>query len=140
MQYGNPYLTNPYMQQAVMPPIMQQQMPVMQQQAGIAVKVDGPNEAMNRFLMHYPASQLVPGFISDPLFDINGKQFHTLSIEPDGRRNLETFDFMKHEWQQPQQSDGYVSREEFQQLVDKVNQMTGETDGIHEPVQAAATE
>ena len=134
--YNNPYLTNPYMQQAMqVQPLLQQQQPMQQQQM---TKVDGPNEAMNRFLMQYPASVLVPGFISDPMFDVNGRPFHTLSIEPDGRRNLETFDFTKHVSEQPTQTD-YVSRAEFQAIVDKVNQLIGANNGIHEPVQAAAT-
>lgn len=83
MQYQNPYMTNPYMQQAITSPIMQQmqqmqQAPAMQQQAG--VRVSGLSEASNRLLMMYPANVLVPGFISDPLFDIDGQHFYTLSI------------------------------------------------------------
>lgn len=138
MLYQNPYLTNSYMQQAIVPPAMQQiQAPVMQQQAGASIRVSGRDEAMNRFLMMYPASMLVPGFISEALFDINGKQFHALSIEADGSRNLETFDYQIHVDQQA--SPDYVSRAEFQGLVDRINQLTGGNDGISEPVQSAAT-
>ena len=134
IQYGNPYLTNPYMQQ-VTP--QSQQVPVMQpMQPQAGTLVDGPNEAMNRFLMRYPANQLVPGFTSDPLFDINGKQFHTLSIESDGRRNLETFNFFKDEKKQADMSN-FVTRAEFQEIVDKINQLMGAQDGIHGQVQAA---
>ena len=39
------------------------------------------------------SNQLMPGFVSEPMFDVNGNQFYTLSVEADGRRNLETFDF-----------------------------------------------
>lgn len=137
MPYQNPYLTNPYMQQAIVQPAMQQiQAPVMQQQAGAPVRVSGRDEAMNRFLMMYPANMLVPGFISEALFDINGKQFHTLSIEADGSRNLETFDYQIHVNQQA--TPDYVSRDEFQGLVDRINQLTGGSNGISEPVQSAA--
>lgn len=95
------------------------------------IKVDGPQEAMNRFLMRYPANMLIPGFISEPLFDVNGRQFHTLSIEMDGRRNLETFDFKLHE--EPIQAQG-VTRAEFDALVDKVNKIIEAGNGIPEPV------
>jgi hypothetical protein len=96
---------------------------------------------MNRFLMRYPASMLVPGFVSEALFDINGRQFHTLSVEADGRRNLETFDYTLHVEQQPVQTDEaqFVSRQEFEQFTTKVNAALGALDGIHGPVQTAAT-
>lgn len=140
--YGNPYFNNPYMQQFAqqqLPPQMPAMQPT-QPQAGILV--DGPNEAMNRFLMRYPANQLVPGFTSDPLFDVNGRQFHTLSVESDGRRNLETFDFVKHEEEKPMQQvdmSNFVTRAEFQGVMDKINQLMGAQDGIHGPVQTTAT-
>ena len=138
MLYQNPYLTNSYMQQAIVPPAMQQiQAPVMQQQAGASIRVSGRDEAMNRFLMMYPASMLVPGFISEALFDIDGRHFHTLSIESDGSRNLETFAYQIETPQPTTGSADYVSRTEFQSLVDRINQMTGGNDGIHEPVPAA---
>ena len=110
------------------------------QQPWNSAKVDGPAEAMNRFLMHYPASMLMPGFTSDPLFDINGRQFHALSIEQDGRRNLETFDYTPHIEQTPINIDGadFVSRAEFDDFTAKVNAALGAINGIHGPVQAAA--
>ena len=141
MQYGNPYMVNPYMQQSIVPPavqqLMQQQAPVMQQQAG-AVRVSGRDEAMNRLLMMHPANVLVPGFVSEPLFDIDGRHFHALSIEQDGSRNLETFSYQLDTPVSQSSSSDYVSRSEFEELVNKINQMTGATNGIHEPVQAAA--
>lgn len=140
MQYQNPYLANPYMQQAIVPPVMQQmiqQQPALQQPQQAGVRVSGRDEAMNRLLMMYPANMLVPGFISEALFDIDGRHFHALSIEADGRRNLETFSYQLDTPQQVAGSD-YVSRAEFQELVSRINQMTGDDNGIHEPVQAAA--
>lgn len=134
MQFQNPYMSNPYMQQAIVPPAMQQmiqqQAPAMQQQAG--VRVSGRDEAMNRLLMMYPANMLVPGFISEALFDVNGKQFHTLSIEADGSRNLETFDYTPHV--EPAKPQDYVTHAELEALLSK---LIGENDGVHEPVPAA---
>lgn len=121
-------------------PMPQQPMMGYQQQGTAAMKVDGPAEAMNRFLMRYPANQLMPGFVSEALFDVNGRQFHTLSIEPDGRRNLETFDYTPHVEQAPITIDGadFVSRAEFDDFTAKVNAALGAINGIHGPVQAAA--
>lgn len=133
MQPFNPYLTNPYMQQAIMPPVMQQQPAQLPAQAG-GIRVSGRDEALNRLLMLYPANQLVPGFTSEPLFDIDGRHFHALSIEQDGSRNLETFSYQLET--APSQSD-YVSRSEFQALVDRIDRMNGAGNGIPEPVQAA---
>lgn len=135
MVYGNPYIATPYMQQAVVPPMPQQepqpqQQPVMQRQQ--SVRVSGREEAMSRFLMMYPAYMLVPGFISDALFDVNGRQFHTLSIEADNSRNLETFDYKPHV--EPAKPQDYVTHAELKALLSK---LTGENDGIHEPVPAA---
>lgn len=150
MQYGNPYLANPYLSmynqgQPVMPQVIQQlaqqqQQPALQQQQA-GVRVSGRTEAMNRLLMMYPANMLVPGFISDALFDIDGRHFHALSIEPDGSRNLETFAYQL-ESTPAQESSEYVSRSEFQELVgkvDQVNQMIGGLNGISQPVQPAAS-
>lgn len=138
----NPYMSNPYMQQAIIPPAVQQMIqqptPVMQQQAGVSIKVSGRDEAMNRLLMMYPASVLVPGFTSDALFDIDGRHFHALSIEPDGRRNLETFSYQLESTPTQLAASDYVSRTEFQELADKINQMMGDADGIPQPVQPAS--
>lgn len=134
MVYGNPYMATPYMQQAVVPPMPQQepqpQQPALQRQQG--VRVSGREEAMSRFLMMYPAYMLVPGFISDALFDVNGRQFHTLSIEADNSRNLETFDYKPHV--EPAKPQDYVTHAELEALLSK---LTGDNDGIHEPVPAA---
>lgn len=112
------------------------------QQPWNSVKVDGADEAMNRFLMHYPANMLVPGFISDPLFDINGRQFHALSIEQDGRRNLETFDYKRHVEEQPVviNDSQWVSVEDFEDFVNKTEIALEElrNRGIYGPVQPAA--
>lgn len=135
MQYQNPYLANPYMQQAIVPPVMQQmiqQQPALQQPQQAGVRVSGRDEAMNRLLMMYPANMLIPGFISEALFDVNGRQFHTLSIEADGSRNLETFDYTPHV--EPAKPQDYVTHAELEALLSK---LIGENDGIHEPVSAA---
>ena len=131
----NPYLSNPYLQQQIMP--QQPQQPLAYQQAGgSSIRVSGRDEAMNRLLMMYPSNVLVPGFISDAVFDIDGKHFHALSIEQDGSRNLETFSYQLGT---PTTQTDYVSRAEFQELVNRLNAMTGGTNGIPESVQAAAT-
>ena len=129
----NPYLQNPYLSQQTMLPqqVMLPQQQVTQQQP----RVSGRDEAMNRLLMMYPANMLVPGFISEALFDIDGRHFHALSIESDGSRNLETFFYQLDTSPSPD----YVSRTEFDELVSKINRMTGGTDGISQPVQTAAT-
>lgn len=142
-----PALSNYYDQLALQQQVMSAQQGMQQPfihrqtQQGITVKVDGPTEAMNRFLMSTPAVQLVPGFISDALFDINGRQFYTLSVEHDGRRNLETFDYTPHVEQEPVTIDGaeFVSRQEFDEYVAKVNAVLGALNGISGSVQAAAT-
>lgn len=106
------------------------------QQLGVT-KVDGADEAMSRFLIKY-GSQLVPGFSSEPLFDVNGSQFYTLSVEPDGRRNLETFDFQPHVDLPPAPPIDMVSRAEFDELVSKVDGLIGGGNGVQGPVQAGA--
>lgn len=133
---------NPYLPQGAvnLPYQMPQTVQPYQQPTQQRVLVDGPAEAMNRFLMRYPANQLVPGFISDELFDVNGRQFHVLSVETDGRRNLETFDYKLHVEQQPVQIDGaqFVSKQEYDQFVAKVSAALEAINGVHEPVPSAA--
>ena len=135
--WNNPYLAQlqGYQNQQAMQQYPQQYQ--QQEQPWNSVKVDGAAEAMNRFLMHYPASMLLPGFISEPLFDVDKKHFHTLSIEVDGRRNLETFRY------EPEDSGGFtadktqfVSRSEFDEFTAKVNAALGALNGVHEPVSA----
>lgn len=128
-----PYQPSYVGQLAALQAQMQQPMQLQQQRP----HVSGREEAMSRFLMMYPASVLTPGFISDALFDIDRRHFHTLSIEPDGSRNLETFSYQLDTAAQGAGHD-HVSRAEFDELLCRVNQMTGALNGIHEPVQAAA--
>ncbi len=111
-------------------------------QANGRTLVDGPAEAMNRFLMQYPANQLVPGFISDELFDVNGRQFHVLSVEADGRRNLETFDYLPHKDDSKIMVDGveFESREEFDTLAAKVRAVLGVHGGVSTAVQSGRAE
>lgn len=129
---------NPYLPQYNQGQPLQQMVQPYQQPTQQRVLVDGPTEAMNRFLMRYPANQLVPGFISDELFDVNGRQFHVLSVEADGRRNLETFDYKLHVEQQPVQIDGaqFVSKQEYDQFVAKVSAALEAINGVHESVPA----
>lgn len=129
----SPQQYQPYQQQVNMQNPMQ---PSMVQQRN-RILVDGPTEAMNRFLMMYPANMLVSGFISDELFDVNGRQFHVLSVEADGRRNLETFDYKRHE-EEPVQIDGanFVSKQEYDQFVAKVSAALEALNGVHATVPA----
>lgn len=110
-----PSVTTPYTQ-----PSQYQQQPMAQQMSGV-VKVDGPDEAMNRIIMRYPSALLVPGFVSDPVFDVNGRQFHALSVESDGRRHLETFDYTPHVEEDPVEINGvkFASKKEFDELAAK---------------------
>lgn len=138
--WNNPYVTtNPYQQAQVMPTV--QPMAQQFQQPWNSVKVDGAPEAMNRFLMHYPATMLMPGFVSEPLFDIDGRHFHTLSIEADGRRNLETFRYSPEVKSQGFRVDDaqFVSRAEFDDFTKKVNAALGALNGVHAAVPTAAT-
>jgi hypothetical protein len=126
------------------PPYQQQGQYFQQAQQGQYVqqpKVDGPAEAMSRFLMRYPENMLVPGFTTpDPIFDVNGRSFYALSIEPDGRRNLETFDYFPHAQMQQVTINGVVfaSQAEYDDFLAKVKAVIGEIDGLHGPVQAAS--
>lgn len=140
--WNNPYPTNPYnsfnVQPSIQPPMPYQP----QQSVNGVIKVDGPAEAMNRFLMRYPENMLVPGFTTpDPLFDVNGRNFYALSIETDGRRNLETFDYFPHEQMQKVTINGvtFASQAEYDEFLAKVKAVIGEIDGIHGPVQAGTT-
>lgn len=123
----NPWMPITNQGQVIQPPVAYQQ-PTNQ-----VIKVDGPDEAMSRILMTYPASQLVPGFVSHPVFDVNGRQFHVLSIEQDGRRNLETFDFTKHIEEEPVTINGaeFASKRELDELAAKVAAMTEVVNGVH---------
>jgi len=132
--YVNPYLANPYVQQMAQVPQVPQQSAMLPQQQG-PVRVSGRDEAMNRLLMMYPANMLVPGFTSEPLFDIDGTHFHALSIEADGSRNLETFAYQLETSQLPKPGDEYVTRAELEAMLSK---MTGGDHGVPEPVQESA--
>ena len=132
MQY-NPYLANPYLPlysqgQPVMPQAMQYQQPV----NGIT-QVNGRDSAMQY--------QLPPNSTSPALFDKSGTCFYVVSTDGTGTKSIECFDFTPHkdEVVLPQQRD-YVSRQEFDNLVNRVNMLIGGSNGTDGPVQAAATE
>lgn len=135
----NPALYNPYYQQGQMPAQQPQYQPLVQPQQGGRIMVGGEVEAQNRLVSMYPPHMLVPGFVSDVLWDVNGKQFYTLSIEPDGSRNFETFDYSKH----VEQQQVAVTRDEFDALKRTVEQM-GAANGLYgyvsqpQPVPATA--
>lgn len=118
LQYQQPVQ---YQQQAQQPAQYQQPIAQAAQQMSGVMKVDGPDEAMNRILMRYPSALLVPGFVSDPVFDVNGRQFHALSVESDGRRHLETFDYELHVEDDPVEINGvkFASKKEFDELAEK---------------------
>lgn len=143
--WNNPYAQQqfqPFQQQTVMPGAQQaypQTGVQAYQQQGEVMKVDGEVEAMNRLLMKY-ANSLVSGFVSEPVFDINGRQFYVLSVDANSRRNLETFDYVPHSETTKVIINGveFESREEFDSLSAKVRAVLGENDGVHEPVPATA--
>jgi hypothetical protein len=88
---------------------------------------------MSRFLMRYPENMLVSGFSTDPIFDVNGRQFYVLSIEQDGRRNLETFDFMPHAEAQQVVINGvtFESKEAADDFIAKVGVALEALHGVH---------
>ena len=104
------------------------------------IMADGPVEAQNRLYTMYQPNQLVPGFVSDTVWDVNGRQFYSLSIENDGRRNFEIFDFAPHKEESHVQIDvaQFVSRREFDEFSAKVNAVLGALNGVHAAVPAAA--
>jgi len=105
------------------------------------IMADGAVEAQNRLLMMYQPNQLVPGFVSDTVWDVNGRQFYALSIENDGRRNFETFDYSKHEDSRPIQIDGaqFVSRQEYDEFVAKVSAALEVINGVRAAVPTTVT-
>lgn len=137
-QQYQPTWQNPYMQQAQQQ-VAQAVQPAPQpyQRQGGRLYVDGPAEAMSRLITMYPAGQLVPGFISIEAWDVNGRQFHVLSVEADGRRNLETFDYFPHADERPVKVDGasFGSQHEFEEFTAKVAAALGAINGVREPVQ-----
>lgn len=132
--WNNPYTTNnPFGYQQVQPTTLSQPFgwQSYQQQTNGITKVKGPNSAMQ-----YPMG---PNSISPALFDENGKVFYVVSTDGTGTKSLETFDYSPHIEQEPAHMamPDYVSRAEFQELVDKVSKMDGDGNGTHEPVQSA---
>lgn len=131
----NPYLPNQYAQ-GLMPQIPPQQpvpLPQLQQPFNGIVKVNGPQSAMQ--------IQLPPNSISQPMIDANfdGKNgiMYIVSTDGTGTKSLETFSFSLYVQGQPVDGTQFVSRQEFDKLVAKVNAMNGANDGTRGPVQAA---
>lgn len=128
-----PTWNNPYMPQSTalmgqygMPVQQQYQQPV----NGIT-KVNGRDSALQY--------QLPPNSMSPALFDNNGQVFYIVSTDGTGMKTVETFDFTPHVEQQPVQVDGaqFVSRQEYDQFVARVNAALGAMDGVHAAVPAA---
>lgn len=133
----------PYQQQAQYPAQWQYPTPQYQtqqyqpRQAG-RVTVEGAAEAMTRFLLMYPPPMLVPGFVSDALFDSNGRNFYALSVEANGHKSLETFDYWPHV-EEPQQAEQYVSRDEYSALARRLAALE-DSNGVHAAVPAQPTQ
>lgn len=123
--WANPYsTTNPYGQSPILPTVQPYQQPM----NGIT-KVNGRDSALQY--------QLPPNSTSPALFDNSGTCFYIVSTDGTGTKTVETFDFTPHV-EQPVAPSEYVSRSEFQEMADKVEQLMGVLNGIHEPVQTAA--
>jgi hypothetical protein len=71
------------------------------------------------------------------VWDINGRQFYTLSVEADGRRNFETFDYAPHSESVKVRINGveFESQQEFDAFAEKVRAVMGGNDGVHSTVQ-----
>lgn len=124
----NPYL--PQYQQTM--PSMAQPMQQFQQSVNGITKVNGRDSALQY--------QLPPNSMSPALFDNNGQVFYIVSTDGTGMKTVEAFDYKPHVEQQPVQIDGaqFVSREEYDQFVQKVSAALGAlSNGIHGPVPAA---
>lgn len=126
MPWQNPYATtlgNTYgMQPTVQPPAY-----TMPQGP---TKVNGPQSAMQ---MGY---QMGPNRMSEAIFDTNGKVFYIVTTDGAGVPSLETFDFSPHVAAPTEVGDQYVPRSEFNTVIAQLKEAI---DGIHGPVQAAAT-
>lgn len=123
--WNNPYLTAnsvnlPYQAQPYQQPVN-----------GI-VKVNGAQSAMQY--------QLPPNSTSPALFDASGTCFYVVSTDGTGTKSIECFDFTPHVEKQPQQIDTtqYVTRAEFDALLEKVSQMIGADNGTNAAVQDAS--
>lgn len=113
-QTYNTYQTNPFQ-----PP---------RQQSG-PTKLNGPESALEF------GRSMPPNSMSEALFDIHGGVFYIVSTDGAGVPSLETFDYSPHvDKAPPAPTSQAVSREEFEALVAKVNDMEAHN-GIHGPVQ-----
>ena len=126
--WQNPFLPQYNQGQPVQPMIQPYQQPV----NGV-IKVNGRDSAMQY--------QLPPNSTSPALFDNSGTCFYIVSTDGTGMKTVETFDFTQHVEQQPVQIDGaqFVSKQEYDQFVAKVNAALGALNGVHEPVPATGT-
>ena len=133
--YQNPYLGYPYQQYSPNP--YQQNMTSMPNmsyghQNNNVKQVNGPQSALQ-----YPVA---PNTQSEPLFDVNGKVFYVVTADAAGSKTLEAFDFSPHVEENPVSIDGakFVSKEEYDQFVAKVNAALEALNGVHAAVPTAA--
>lgn len=134
--WNNPYLQQPVPQPGAYQPAQAQVMPTVpayQPPVNGAVRVNGRESALQ-----YP---LPPNSTSPALFDNGGKVFYIVTTDGTGTKTVEAFDFVPHKDEEPVRIDGaqFVSRAEFDEFAAKVNAVLGAANGIHGPVQAAAT-
>lgn len=127
---------NPYLPQTTVPQYTGYQPTVTQpyqQPVNGVIKVNGRDSAMQY--------QLPPNSTSPALFDNSGTCFYIVSTDGTGMKTVETFDFTPHVEQQPVQIDGaqFVSKQEYDKFVAKVNAALGALNGVHEPVPATGT-
>lgn len=106
-------------------------MPTYQQPVNGVIKVNGRDSAMQY--------QLPPNSTSPALFDNSGTCFYIVSTDGTGMKTVECFDFTPHKDEQPVKIDGaqFVSKQEYDQFVAKVNAALGALNGVHEPVPTA---
>lgn len=79
---------------------------------------------------------LPPNSMSPALFDNNGKTFYVVSTDGAGGKTVEAFDYVPHVEREPVTIDGaqFVSREEFDGFVSRVNAALGALDELHATV------
>jgi hypothetical protein len=120
----NPTWVNPYLQGQQGVP---QYQPLAAPTNGIT-KVNGIESARQY--------TLPPNSMSPALFDNNGKTFYVVSTDGAGGKTVEAFDYVPHVEREPITVDGaqFVSREEFDGFVSRVDAALGALDELHATV------
>ena len=127
--WQNPYM--PQVQQPQYSPVVPSVTAPYSQPVNGVIKVNGRDSAMQY--------QLPPNSTSPALFDNSGTCFYIVSTDGTGMKTVECFDFTPHKDEQPVSIDGaqFVSKQEYDQFVAKVNAALGALNGVHEPVPTA---